>query len=234
MYLNTDNRGQEATSSDTHRKVDAEVTRMLRKAYSRVTSLLVRLLNFSNGGKWQSSLLITLYHTLQYLLLLLLSLYCQLFTLRYCINKAWMMMAWFICVPPLCHSPCCYIHCSCYTISFIVAACPNIEFASQQQCGKHAADLEGVAPLPSIGIDCSVCDADMGIDSLQTERESELHTLARTLLEHETLTRDEIQQVLDGTFSKVPVAREAAEAEVEELLAGHVHDHAHDTTHSRH
>lgn len=107
VYLNTDNRGQEATSSDTHRKVDAEVTRMLREAYSRVTSLL-------------------------------------------------------------------------------------------------------------------------------TERESELHTLARTLLEHETLTRDEIQQVLDGTFSKVPVAREAAEAEVEELLAGHVHDHAHDTTQSRH
>lgn len=55
---------------------------------------------------------------------------------------------------------------------------------------------------------------------LQTEREGELHTLARALLEHETLTRVDIQQVLDGTFSKVPVAREAAEAEVEALLAG--------------
>ena len=41
VYLNTDNRGQEATSSDTHRRVDAEVTRMLREAYSRVTTLLV-------------------------------------------------------------------------------------------------------------------------------------------------------------------------------------------------
>lgn len=59
--MNTDNRGQEATSSDTHRKVDAEVTRMLREAYSRVTSLLVRLLNLSDGGKWQSSALITVY-----------------------------------------------------------------------------------------------------------------------------------------------------------------------------
>lgn len=95
VYLNTDKRGQEASSSDTQRKVDAEVTRMLREAYSRVTSLL-------------------------------------------------------------------------------------------------------------------------------TDREADLHTLARALLEHETLTKDEIQQVLDGTFSKVPVAREAAEAEVEGLLAGHV------------
>ena len=56
---------------------------------------------------------------------------------------------------------------------------------------------------------------------LQTSREDELHALAKTLLEHETLTRDEIQQVLDGTFSKVPVAREAAEAEVAELMTAH-------------
>ena len=56
---------------------------------------------------------------------------------------------------------------------------------------------------------------------LQTSREDELHALAKTLLEHETLTRDEIQQVLDGTFSKVPVAREAAEAEVAGLMTGH-------------
>ena len=46
VYLNTDNRGQEATSSDTHRRVDAEVTRMLREAYSRVTTLLVCLVTF--------------------------------------------------------------------------------------------------------------------------------------------------------------------------------------------
>ena len=58
---------------------------------------------------------------------------------------------------------------------------------------------------------------------LQTSKEGDLHTLARALLEHETLTRDDIQQVLDGTFSKEPVAREAAEAEVEGLLAGHAH-----------
>ena len=57
---------------------------------------------------------------------------------------------------------------------------------------------------------------------MQTDREADLHTLARALLEHETLTKDDIQQVLDGTFSRVPVAREAAEAEVEGLLAGHV------------
>lgn len=66
---------------------------------------------------------------------------------------------------------------------------------------------------------------------MQTDREADLHTLARALLEHETLTRDEIQQVFDGTFSKVPVAREAAEAEVEGLLAGHV---AQDAAQSRH
>ncbi len=66
---------------------------------------------------------------------------------------------------------------------------------------------------------------------VQTDREADLHTLARALLEHETLTRDEIQQVLDGTFSKVPVAREVAEAEVEGLLAGHV---AQDAAQPRH
>ena len=62
---------------------------------------------------------------------------------------------------------------------------------------------------------------------LQTDKERDLHTLACALLEHETLTRDEIQQVLDGTFSKVPVAREAAEAEVEKLLAGHASQRPH-------
>ena len=57
---------------------------------------------------------------------------------------------------------------------------------------------------------------------MQTEREGELHTLARTLLEHETLTRDEIQQVLDGTFCKTPIAKEVAEAEVADLIPDHV------------
>lgn len=66
---------------------------------------------------------------------------------------------------------------------------------------------------------------------VQTDKEGELHTLARALLEHETLTRDDIQQVLAGTFSKVPVAREAAEAEAEGLLAGHAH-HASQDSHS--
>lgn len=59
---------------------------------------------------------------------------------------------------------------------------------------------------------------------VQTSREDELHALARTLLEHETLNRDEIQQVLDGTFSKVPVAKTAADAEVAELLTGHAQE----------
>lgn len=66
---------------------------------------------------------------------------------------------------------------------------------------------------------------------LQADKEGELHTLARALLEHETLTRDDIQQVLAGTFSKVPVAREAAEAEDQGLLAGHAH-HASQDSHS--
>ena len=43
VYLNGDQNGDRATSSDTHRRVDAEVTKMLREAYSRVTALLVRV-----------------------------------------------------------------------------------------------------------------------------------------------------------------------------------------------
>ena len=43
VYLNGDRNGDKATSSDTHRRVDAEVTKMLREAYSRVTALLVRV-----------------------------------------------------------------------------------------------------------------------------------------------------------------------------------------------
>lgn len=57
---------------------------------------------------------------------------------------------------------------------------------------------------------------------LQTTREDDLHAMAKTLLQHETLTRHELQQVLDGTFSKVPVAKDAADAEVAGLTSGHV------------
>lgn len=65
---------------------------------------------------------------------------------------------------------------------------------------------------------------------LQTSREDDLHALAKTLLQHETLTRHELQQVLDGTFSKVPVAKAAAEAEVAQLLGSQV---AQDPVHSK-
>ena len=43
VYLQDEGQGPRATSGDTHRRIDAEVTRMLREAYSRVTSLLVGL-----------------------------------------------------------------------------------------------------------------------------------------------------------------------------------------------
>lgn len=43
VYLQEDAQGPRTTSSHTHQKVDAEITRMLREAYSRVTSLLVSL-----------------------------------------------------------------------------------------------------------------------------------------------------------------------------------------------
>lgn len=43
VYLQEDGQGSRTTSSHTHQKVDAEITRMLREAYSRVTSLLVSL-----------------------------------------------------------------------------------------------------------------------------------------------------------------------------------------------
>ncbi len=62
MYLNTDNRGQEATSSDTHRRVDAEVTRMLREAYSRVTTLLVRLVTLHFCAGADDSMIVSMLH----------------------------------------------------------------------------------------------------------------------------------------------------------------------------
>ena len=62
VYLNTDNRGQEATSSDTHRRVDAEVTRMLREAYSRVTTLLVCHVTFHYFTGADDDMLISMLH----------------------------------------------------------------------------------------------------------------------------------------------------------------------------
>ena len=41
VYLNSDRHGERATSGDTQRRIDAEVTKMLREAYKRVTTLLV-------------------------------------------------------------------------------------------------------------------------------------------------------------------------------------------------
>ena len=40
VYLNKD-RERDTVSGDTSRRIDAEVTKMLREAYSRVTDLLV-------------------------------------------------------------------------------------------------------------------------------------------------------------------------------------------------
>lgn len=53
---------------------------------------------------------------------------------------------------------------------------------------------------------------------VQRERQADLHKLAKALLEHETLTAAEIQQVLDGTFERAPVAKTVAETEVEALI----------------
>ena len=52
---------------------------------------------------------------------------------------------------------------------------------------------------------------------MQTEKEEHLHRLAKVLLEHETLTRDDVADVLAGTFNRTPVLR-AADPEAEALL----------------
>ncbi len=52
---------------------------------------------------------------------------------------------------------------------------------------------------------------------MQTEKEEHLHRLAKVLLEHETLTRDDVADVLAGTFDRTPVVR-VADPEVESLL----------------
>ena len=56
--------------------------------------------------------------------------------------------------------------------------------------------------------------------SVQCERQSDLEKLAKALIEHETLTADEIKQVLDGSLQKTPVASKDAQSDIEALL-GH-------------
>jgi len=53
---------------------------------------------------------------------------------------------------------------------------------------------------------------------LQTEKHADLDTLARALLAHETLTAQEIEQVLQGSLTKEPVAAKEAESDVAALL----------------
>lgn len=47
---------------------------------------------------------------------------------------------------------------------------------------------------------------EMSTTYAQAEKEQELHTLAGALLEHETLTGEDIRAVLAGTFSRPPLA----------------------------
>jgi hypothetical protein len=53
---------------------------------------------------------------------------------------------------------------------------------------------------------------------LQTEKRADLDSLARALLAHETLTAQEIEQVLEGSLSKETVAPREAESDVAALL----------------
>jgi len=55
------------------------------------------------------------------------------------------------------------------------------------------------------------------IVDLQTEKEEQLHRLAKVLLEHETLTHADIHEVIAGTFARQPVLR-PVDAEVETLI----------------
>ena len=55
VYLSGD-RARSGLSDDTGKRVDAEVTRMLREAYSRVTSLLVQL--FLSSSLLQASVIV--------------------------------------------------------------------------------------------------------------------------------------------------------------------------------
>lgn len=51
----------------------------------------------------------------------------------------------------------------------------------------------------------------------QTEKEEQLHRLAKVLLEHETLTQADIHAVVAGTFVRDPVAR-PVDSEADALL----------------
>ena len=53
---------------------------------------------------------------------------------------------------------------------------------------------------------------------MQKEKHADLERLARALIEHETLTAEEIEQALDGSLQKEPVARKEAQSDVEALL----------------
>lgn len=200
VFLSTDRHGETATSSDTHRRVDAEVTRMLREAYSRVTHLLV-------------SAKIFLYMPLCYLTTSIILHACS----------------------PSVQSNDISNDLDCGMSCMRRLAVHPLRFAAQ---GNESSHTWSQIPTITFWLPCGCCNCTLLpvrslsklLHVLQTTREGDLHTLARALLEHETLTRDDIQQVLDGTFTKVPVAREAAEAEVAALVAGHALD-ASDSSH---
>lgn len=52
---------------------------------------------------------------------------------------------------------------------------------------------------------------------MQTAKQGDLEKLAKALLEHETLTAKEIEQVLMGSFEKAPIAPKL-DSNVEKLL----------------
>ncbi|KAK9803020.1 hypothetical protein WJX72_001842 [[Myrmecia] bisecta] len=51
------------------------------------------------------------------------------------------------------------------------------------------------------------------VQELLTVKEADLHRLARALLEHETLTLNEIKEVLAGTFQRTPIASKTYDVE---------------------
>lgn len=53
---------------------------------------------------------------------------------------------------------------------------------------------------------------------MQREKHADLEKLAKALIEHETLTADEIKQALNGSLQKEPVAKKEAQSDVEALL----------------
>lgn len=53
---------------------------------------------------------------------------------------------------------------------------------------------------------------------MQNEKHADLEKLAKALIEHETLTSDEINQVLEGSLQKEPVASKEAQSDIAALL----------------